>query len=281
MAKQRNSNADSDQEMEDVSKRNPKDDGSEEEEEDEEEYEIEAILDAKPGVFEGGRVGYLVKWKGYDETSNSWVNENDAANAQSLIDEYWAKHSKQKKGMAPRKSDVPKPKATSTSSKGRKSQTVTDHEASTDPEIESISAPVKKRSRPSKAPVVEDSDLEEEVVPKPKKAKQTPAKASTSARKKIQTPEAEENGEEPLVDLTKFRDLTSWENYVDHIETVERVEGGKLYVYFILNATGKKKAGQGHLVKCKEDSEICKQKMPQHLLDFYEQNLRWARVDEA
>lgn len=53
MAKQRNSNADSDQEMEDVSKRNPKDDGSEEEEEDEEEYEIEAILDAKPGVFEG------------------------------------------------------------------------------------------------------------------------------------------------------------------------------------------------------------------------------------
>jgi hypothetical protein len=78
----------------------------EEEEEEEEEYEIEAILGARKGAFPQvrslasrvllvrsylasrrvhfplselqGRTGYLVKWKGYDETENSWVDERDA-----------------------------------------------------------------------------------------------------------------------------------------------------------------------------------------------------------
>lgn len=71
-----------------------------EEEEEEEEYEIEKILDAKKGQFSGvspfilcspvirdqsmcplatkGRMGYFVKWKGYGEEHNSWVDEHDA-----------------------------------------------------------------------------------------------------------------------------------------------------------------------------------------------------------
>lgn len=59
-----------------------------------EEYEIEKILDAKRGVFADvrvflvpqsqyieaevqGRIGYFVKWKGYDSNENSWVDEHD------------------------------------------------------------------------------------------------------------------------------------------------------------------------------------------------------------
>jgi hypothetical protein len=70
---------------------------------DEEEYEIEGILDAKKGAFPQvmwslsrffachtvlgascylhilqGRTGYFVKWKGYGEEENSWVDEKDA-----------------------------------------------------------------------------------------------------------------------------------------------------------------------------------------------------------
>ncbi|KAG6881242.1 hypothetical protein C0995_002527 [Termitomyces sp. Mi166 len=63
------------------------DEGGEEENE-EEEYEIEEILDAKRGSFPNERMGYFVKWKGYDESKSSWVDEQDAENAGTLIEEF-------------------------------------------------------------------------------------------------------------------------------------------------------------------------------------------------
>lgn len=65
---------------------------------DSEVYEIEAILDAKRGatgsvsscchlltkknashvVYPKTRIGYFVKWKGYPDEENSWVDERDA-----------------------------------------------------------------------------------------------------------------------------------------------------------------------------------------------------------
>ena len=68
----------------------------ESEEEDNEVYEIESILDAKRGatgsvrflrhsfgdacliISSKARIGYLVKWKGYTDEENSWVDERDA-----------------------------------------------------------------------------------------------------------------------------------------------------------------------------------------------------------
>jgi len=63
----------------------------EDDEEGESEYEIEEIIEAKRGTFPGGRLGYLVKWKGYDSSHNSWVDERDAANALDVIEAYWKK----------------------------------------------------------------------------------------------------------------------------------------------------------------------------------------------
>ena len=41
-----------------------------------EEYEVEEILDSRKW---GRGLQYLVKWKGYTEENNSWVDEKDAA----------------------------------------------------------------------------------------------------------------------------------------------------------------------------------------------------------
>lgn len=70
------------------------------EDREESEYEVEAVLDAKRGVFPNvcslyyilhdgalnrtrltspqGRVAYLCKWKGYPDSENSWVDQQDA-----------------------------------------------------------------------------------------------------------------------------------------------------------------------------------------------------------
>ncbi|KAJ2929473.1 hypothetical protein H1R20_g7627, partial [Candolleomyces eurysporus] len=74
-----------------------------EDEEREEEYEIEAIIDAKRGVFAEGRIGYLVKWKGYDSKDNSWVDEKDIGNAEELVDEFWKKHPKKQANVTAKK----------------------------------------------------------------------------------------------------------------------------------------------------------------------------------
>jgi len=54
----------------------------------ENEYIVERVVGVK--VSKGGKVKYLVKWKGWDDKDNSWVAQNDL-NAPELIEEYMKK----------------------------------------------------------------------------------------------------------------------------------------------------------------------------------------------
>jgi len=278
---------DSDQEMEDVQKTKktvkkasePEDDeqqanNGEEGSEEEEEYEIERILDAKRGMFPDGHLGYLVKWKGYDHTQNSWVNEEDAVNATELIDDFW----RRKKGG--RKSDAPKPKPKPTPTSSVKAKQAEVSEAEEEP-------PKKKRARPSKSKSIEISD--DEVEPKPKKAKQPPpqSKATPSGKSGRKSTDVapsdamDEDGQgsdaEPMADMSKLFSRDSWENLVNEIQTVERTDDGKLWVYFTLTKQGRKAAGGG--LRAREEASVCKKKMAEKLCDFYEHNLRWRKTE--
>lgn len=53
------------------------------------EYEVEEILDSRLDKPTGLR--YLIKWKGYDDSENSWEPESNLANCQKLIKEYGKK----------------------------------------------------------------------------------------------------------------------------------------------------------------------------------------------
>ena len=53
------------------------------------EFEVEKILDSK---IIRGRVQYLVKWIGYDDSDNSWLPVRNVKNSKKLLDEFHIKH---------------------------------------------------------------------------------------------------------------------------------------------------------------------------------------------
>jgi len=69
--------------------------------------------------------------------------------------------------------------------------------------------------------------------------------------------------------MDHYMDKLSWESLVKNVDTVERV-GDVLMVFFTLYT--------GEAVR--ETTKICKERFPQKLLEFYEDNLRWRQVDQ-
>jgi hypothetical protein len=61
----------------------------EKKEEQEKEYEVERIVDEKKGK-------YLVKWKGYDSSQNTWEKKSNFANAKAVVRKFVEKRRKNK-----------------------------------------------------------------------------------------------------------------------------------------------------------------------------------------
>ncbi|KAG7093530.1 hypothetical protein E1B28_007202 [Marasmius oreades] len=213
-----------------------------EEEEAVEEYEIEAILAHKRV---GKKIKYHIKWKGYEgPDATTWEPEEATDNAKELIEEYWRKYKSGRKST----------ENGSVSRKGRKST------AAESPAISTT----RKRSRNA-----EDSSDEKELAAK--RHKET--RAGTSS---VEPDENESTGTK-IVDgeyMKKYTSLSSWEQLVAEIDTVERdaKDSSKLSVYFRLT----KKAG-GERVRL--GSSTCNQKFPQKMIKFYEKNLRWKETE--
>jgi len=75
--------------------------------------------------------------------------------------------------------------------------------------------------------------------------------------------------ERVVQNMDRYMDKLNWESLVKQVDTVERV-GDSLMVFFSLQT--------GEAVR--ESTKICKERFPQKLLQFYEDNLRWRQVDQ-
>lgn len=228
----------------------------EEGDEQDEEYEIEDVIESQKGYFDDGKYGYFVKWKGYPSEDNSWVHEDDAANAQDLITKYWENKRKASKGGPRKSTDAGKLKS------GRKSAIAEDTREPT--------PPAKKRSRPKKADQ-EQSEREQDASSDDDdaRAKKKPRKSQGTSAKKVTKQLAEDEEVVTFGSMKKHMTIASWENLVETIDTIERGEEGDLYVYFKIKHSDE---------RMRENSRLCAHKFPQKLIKFYESNLRW-RID--
>jgi len=58
-------------------------------------YAVEKILEKR--ISGNGRPVYLVKWKGYSSSDNTWEPESHVANCQDLVKAFEAEEAKKKK----------------------------------------------------------------------------------------------------------------------------------------------------------------------------------------
>jgi len=212
--------------------------------EEEEEFEIEEVLDAKRGVFPDGRIGYFVKWKNYTEEHNSWVDELDAENAKDLVDEFWRKNPHKKRQG--RKSLDKRPK--------KLQEYDSDGDSST---------AKKKRGRKTSTKAESDDEMDVDQPVRKKKA---------TRLSKTREPSQDDNDSEVVLQtMETYMAVKNWEHLVKAVDTVERESNGELYIYFTLTS--------GESVR--EKNDICKDRFPRKLLDFYEDNLRWRNAQEV
>lgn len=148
---------------------------------------------------------------------------------------YWAKQGKKAERPGPKKpapASAASRKSESLSSAAKASTNVaTRKRATPEDEPESISAPPKKRGRPPKQKPVSESEDDVLVTKAPAKK----GRPSSQVAKKAKDLDAMDEDEgERYGDMTKYKDLPSWEHLIEHIDTVERRDGGELIVYFKL-----------------------------------------------
>jgi hypothetical protein len=215
---------------------------------------------------------------GFSYREYTWLKTHATvnSNADTLIKAYWSSRGgrRTQDKSKPRKSDT---KSKTSAVQKRKSITTIAEDSDEQP------AP-KKRGRPPKAPVSDDDEPVVKAKEAKKSTKSAGASASTSTKKTARHNDEEEDEEEETEAEAKYvsmkkkwRNAPSWDHLVDHIETVERTSDGTLNVFFALYVSlylmlllsltrlslcSKSQNGQqGEL--CREESAICKEKMPQ------------------
>ena len=173
--------------------------------------------------------------------------------AQELIKEFWDRQKKKgdKIGRPKSKGTTRRPVAIS---------------------VESTPEPTKKRGRPRVRPVSDDEGDEENT-----RQRKRGRKSNGTTRKASPSPASSSDRDSPAVELLepslikKWKNLPSWEEHVETIDTVERIGDDELLIYFKLYvfclfantwSDSLRICRKGEKTACKESSDVCADKFP-------------------
>jgi hypothetical protein len=180
--------------------------------------------------------------------------------AKELIKEFWDRQQKKKGDKIGRKSD-PKPKGAA-----RRPVAIS---------VESTPEPTqatKKRGRTKPRQVSDDEGDEEDT-----RSRKRGRKSNGTTRKASPSPASLSDRDSPVVELLepntikKWKNLPSWEEHIETIDTVERIRDGELLIYFKLYvfclfaytwSDSLRICRKSEKTACKESSNVCADKFP-------------------
>lgn len=284
-------------EVNQVNEDNEQDEDDDDDEE--EEYEVERVVGHKRAGTRGtGKLSYLLKWKGYDSSSNNWEMEADV-HCEDLVEDYWRRYEQAGGNRSDPRGDEPKyvKRKAEGSSSGRSSHhqeisreqaaaakkrrvgSHTTDEVTGDEREEDSEDDGGKRSAGNKENKVdrnerrnkedeEDKSKQDTVVDADKEGKRNMRSAEKKGQQKLQVDEIEVYEDEEGSGWTPPENWTSWGNHIDYIRTIVQADDTQLRIYL----RWKNGCETNHAI------EVAHQKFPLALIRYYESHLRFLRV---
>ncbi|GAN01306.1 conserved hypothetical protein [Mucor ambiguus] len=232
----------------------------------EEEYEVERVESHQIiGKGKRAKLQYLVKWKNYPDSDNTWEPATAVENAKQLVDEYWATQGGEKERQEIFKQLQSSNKATTaTKEKNDKKEAAAPAQATT--EEEGLVVESRKRKNAGSAPAPSSA------------AATTTSANSRKKRAKVDTPDAEDDKPEEAtyesedefdvsdseVEGETFRLNQKWDGKVYKVQYVRRDEDDD-QLYAIVRWNDSKLA--------KYKTSTVAKKAPLKLIEFYENRL--------
>lgn len=228
---------------------------------------------------------FRIRWKNYGSDDDTWESVENVRGAKEILEEYKRTHDLSKPKGA-RLSTASKPKSATKKQRGRALSTEIDASDS-----EAAPSPKKRKrgSQPKPKPSSGIASLRKNGTGGASKADMASAKNS-KVDKENHVPESDAESNTSLPDeeyAKKYLKGTSWENLVQKVRTVKvQTEDNQsdhedsdenenkvkdLKVCLLLK-------DQGRMIWC--PNATARKKCPQKLLDFYEEHLQFAAVDE-
>jgi len=232
----------------------------------EEEYVVEKVVNKR--TAKNGKVEYFLKWKGYDSSQNTWEPKENLDCAE-LIDEFESQREKEKtKDEPPRKPKNSEKKKRRNSSSSNESSTVSSKKDDSSKDNKS-----KKRKADSeeKDKSLKDKNKEKEMEreKKEEKTKKDQARRMINDSKKSDDENDKETKE-------KSSDKSDKSSPFDNGLEADKIIGATDINGSVAFLVQWKNSNKAMLIP----SKLARTKIPQLVIDFYEQRLTWHAEKE-